>query len=497
MARRTAQRFEFDALGIDPVASEPLYRQLETQLRDAIRDGRLKPGERLPSTRGLSTALDVARNTVSAAYEQLSVEGYLESEIGSGTRVSRRLPDQLLQVPRTRHSPQTKTGLPGLSKRGRRIAEYGAWITAANDGPPRPFRPHVPALDVFPRHIWQRLSERRLRRLPRDLLSRVDSLGFRPLREAIAEYLGIVRGVRCTADQVAVTAGAQQGIDLLSRLLLDQGSNVWVEEPGYTPASQVFELAGAEIVPVPVDEEGLSVAAGTRIRPDAQLAYVTPSSHWPLGITMSLPRRMELLDWARRHHSWIIEDDYNGEYRYHGRPLPALQGLDESGSVIYMGTFSKVLFPSLRLGYLVVPERLIEGIAAARWLADRHSPPFEQAVLTDFIEGGHFARHVRQMRTLYASRKAALMDAIAANFGSAVNIAPRETGMHVVADGTDALPQETLVAAAIRAGLDFHLVADYSAGAHPRPSGMILGFSAYSEDRIQSAVRAWAANGSW
>ncbi|WP_145372154.1 MocR-like pyridoxine biosynthesis transcription factor PdxR [Maioricimonas rarisocia] len=491
MPRRPPQRFAFDALQIDPDAARPIYRQLEQGLRDAILAGQLKPSERLPSTRRLAEDLQIARNTVSLAYAQLMSEGYLEAEVGSGTRVSRHLPDDLLKTPPPPRSVPPATVGPTLARRGERVAQLGAWISLPSV-PPRPFRPHVPALDLFPRHVWRRLSERRLRRMPWHEWGQVLPLGYQPLRQAVAEYLGVSRGVRCSADQIVIVAGAQQAIEFVSRLLLDEGDVAWMEEPGYTPARHVFELAGVEVVSVPLDDEGLSVTAGQERNANARLAYVTPSSQWPTGLTMSLPRRLELLDWARRQSAWILEDDYNGEFRYDGRPLPAIQGLAASGHVVYMGTFSKVMFPGLRLGYLVIPDRLRDAFRAARWLADRHSPPFEQAVLTDFIEEGHFARHVRRMRTAYAARQQALLESLDRHLGGAVEIIRHETGLQLLVHAASGTEFHSLAAAAERAGVESHLLSLYAAEELPR-EGMILGFAAYNEDQIEQAVQDWAA----
>jgi len=483
------RRFDLDSIALAPEGPGALHRQLRDQLRRAILEGRLRPGERVPSTRGLAAALGVGRITVATAYDQLTSEGYLVATVGSGTRVSQTLPERFLNAPRPKGPAPAGTGASNLSARGRGIAEFGRLI-GSDGGRPVPFRPHVPALDAFPRETWERLTARRQKRLPRDLLARVDPLGYRPLREAVAGYLGASRGVRCTADDVIITAGVQQGLDLASRLLIDPGDKVWLEEPGYVVARPVFEMAGAEVVPVPLDADGLDVAAGERTAPRPRLIYVSPSCQWPTGITMSLARRLELLSWAERSGAWVLEDDYTGEFRYGGRPLPALQGLDRSGRVIYMGTFSKVLFPALRLGYLVAPPGLAEAFGVARWLTDRHSPPLEQAVLADFIDGGHFARHIRQMRTLYAERQAVVVDSARAVFGTALAVPPAQAGMHLIARATG-VSQEAVIAAAAGAGIAYHPVAWYSA-ATPPAAGLVLGYAAYPPEASRRAIKAWA-----
>lgn len=488
-ANSRTRRFDLDSIVLSTEGPGSLQSQLRDQLRRAILEGRLHPGERVPSTRGLAATLGVGRITVATAYDQLTSEGYLTAVVGSGTRVSKTLPERFLNAPKPKGpSPRASQAL-NLSAQGRKIAEFGRLINF-DSGRAVPFRPHVPALDMFPREIWERLTTRRQKRLPRDLLSRVDPLGYRPLRESVAGYLGASRGVRCTADDIVITAGVQQGIDLISRLLIDPGDRVWLEEPGYMVARPVFEMIGAEVIAAPLDTDGLDVATASRTLPHPRLIYVSPSCQWPTGITMPLARRLELLAWVERSGSWILEDDYTGEFRYGGRPLPALQGLDRSGRVIYMGTFSKVLFPSLRLGYLVAPPGLADAFGAARWLADRHSPPLEQAVLADFIDGGYFARHIRQMRTLYAERQAAVVESAARELGTALSVPPAQAGMHLFARATG-VSQETAIAAATKAGIAYHPAAWYSA-ATPPASGLILGYAAYPPETSRRAIKAWA-----
>ena len=488
--RARPQRFELDMLAVDPGESRPMYQQLAEAIREAVRTGGLRPGEKLPSTRGLSRALGIGRNTTTAAYEQLIAEGYLEAEVGSGTRVSRQLPETLLYAPAALAARGAGRQSPGLSARGRDMV--GDNPSAPPRQAPRPFQPHYPALDAFPHDLWRRLANRRLERMPETLAVGVDSLGYPPLRQAIADYLGASRGVRCESEQVVIIAGAQQGFELVARLLLDPGDAMWMEEPGYRAASWVFEQAGIAACPVPVDEAGLDVGAGKALSGQARLAYVTPSSQWPMGITMSLPRRLELLAWARDNRAWILEDDYTGEFRYAGRPLPAIHGLDDSGLVVYLGTFSKVLFPGIRLAYLVVPQELSRAFAAARWKTGRYAAALEQAVLTDFIEGGHFARHLRRMRTLYGARQEALLESLGSEMNGLLEVARRDAGMQLVARAASGISESVIVSAAAAAGIGFHQVSHYSA----RPeevSGLILGFASFAEDQIRAAAKAWAA----
>jgi GntR family transcriptional regulator/MocR family aminotransferase len=378
-----------------------------------------------------------------------------------------------------------------LSARGQALAT--PWRPAEILGlssmrwPVRAFRPDIPALDAFPVALWTRVAARRLRRLEPDLLARGDPRGFRPLREEIATYLGAARGVRCEADQIIVVAGSQQGLDLVARLCLDPGDAVWTEDPGYPGARRAFEAAGANVVSVPVDGDGLDVSAAMARAPAARLAFVTPAHQAPLGVAMSITRRLALLDWAAATGAWVLEDDYDSEYRYAGRPLPALQGLDETGRVIYLGTFSKVLFPSLRLGFLVVPPALVDAFAVARAAIDRHAPLMEQAVVADFMAAGHFARHVRRMRTLYAERQAALIQAAERELSDVLDVAPKDAGLQLVGWLRDHADDRAAAAAAHEAGIETVNLSAYARATTPRP-GLILGYAAFTPTRIRTAA---------
>ncbi len=486
-----AQRFPFEALALSSEAAQPLFRQLEDQIREAIRAGRIRPGERLPSTRDLARQLGVARNTTKGAYNQLLIEGYLEAVRGSGTRVARNLPEQLLQAPKGRNQAASGKAAVTLKGAASNILAISPWIVTETERPVRPFRAHTPSSDAFPRQLWAQLTTRRLRGMSRALLERADPRGFRPLREAVAGYLGSARGVACTADQVIITAGAQQAIEIIAKLLLEPGDHVCMEDPGYLPAKLLFELARAKVASIGVDAEGLDVPAMAALGGNVKLVYVTPGSQFPLGMSLSLPRRLALIDWAERSGALILEDDYNGEYRYAGRPLPALHGLAPPGRVLYIGSFSKLLFPALRLGYVVVPPDLVDLFAAARWLIDRHSPPLEQVVLADFIEEGHFARHVRRMRTLYAERQAALVEAAAKDLAGILDVPPAESGLHLIGwlgEGTSAA---ALLEAAGRAGVEVTPTSLYAVGKPARES-VVLGYAPFPPRELQRATRSLA-----
>ncbi len=355
---------------------------------------------------------------------------------------------------------------------------------------PRPFNPDAPALDAFPYELWARLVVRRARRMPHSAFRYQDSAGYPPLREAIAAHVTVSRRVHCTPDQIVILPGSQGALDLASRMLIDPGDAVWMEDPGYPGARGAFLGAGAQVVPIPVDPEGLVVAEGLVRAPQARLAYLTPSHQFPLGVTMSLARRLAILDWACRSGAYILEDDYDSEFRFTGRPLAALQGIDEAGRVIYIGTFSKVLFPALRIGYLILPPPLVEGFLAVRRLIDIHTPTLEQAVLADFIAEGHYSRHLRRMRVLYAERRAALLEAARE---LPFEIDSPETGIHCVGWLPEGMDDRQLVDRAAEQGIVLHPISQFSLAAVLPRKGLLLGYGAYSIAQIQEGVQRLAA----
>jgi GntR family transcriptional regulator/MocR family aminotransferase len=417
---------------LDRDSPSPLYRQLYDGLQSAILTGRLKPGTRLPSTRELASDLEVSRNTVMEAFTQLVSEGYLESTTGSGTRVSSTLPDHLLTARPEAEPTNNAPPEPPHSQIAQLISGVPP-VPLTRWRRPVAFYPGIPAYELFPATIWRRLLVRHWSDgRNRELLDYGEPGGYAPLREAIADYLRTSRRVACEADQVIVVGGSQQGLDLAARVLLDPGEAVWVEDPGYPGARSVLAVAGAELVPVPVDDDGIDVEEGLRRCSGPHLAYVTPSHQFPLGHTMSLTRRLRLLDWAASAEAWIIEDHFDAEFRYSGRPLPALQGLDEAGRVIYTGSFSKSLFPSMRVGSLVVPRALIDVFLTARALTDRHRPTLDQAVLADFLTEGHFLRHLRRPRTAYAQRQEVLLEVLDKHLRGVVDVNADAAGTHLI-----------------------------------------------------------------
>jgi GntR family transcriptional regulator/MocR family aminotransferase len=473
---------------LDPRAAPPLWQQLYDGLRAAILDGRLPPGTRLSSTRSLATELAVSRTTVLTAFEQLLAEGYIEGRVGSGSYVARALPEDLLAVQReVAPAPKRPQRCGSLSQRGALLTNLPLGLFQARGRTLRPFLPWTPALDAFPVHMWARLVARYWSNPPPELLGRGDPAGYRPLREAIAAYLGPARGVRCEPEQVIVVAGMQQAFDLAVRVLLDPDDVVWIEDPGYVGARGSFVAAGARVVPIPIDDEGIDVDAAMARHPAARLVYVTPSHQYPLGVTMSLRRRLALLDWASKAGAWVLEDDYDSEYRYAGRPLAALQGLDRNGCVIYLGTFDKVLFPALCLGYVVVPPDLVDVFAAARSLASRHAPSIDQAVVADFMTDGHFGRHIRRMRLLYAERQAALVEAASQQLSGLLEVRPSEAGMHLVGWLPEGVDDQTVAEVAAGRGLEAPPLSAHSTRPLTR-GGLLLGYTAFTPAQIREAV---------
>jgi GntR family transcriptional regulator/MocR family aminotransferase len=474
-------------LPLDPAQATPLFRQLYDGLRRRILDGTLTPGSRLPATRGLAGELGISRNTVLSAYEQLLAEGYLEGKVGSGTYVPRSLPDPPVQGRPTASSARPcPAPRPTLSQRGAALARASALAPPSAGCPP--FQTGIPALDAFPFGTWNRLVARHHRRPPRDLLCYGHPAGHALLRRAVAEHLGPARAVHCDPEQVLVVTGAQQAFDLIGRVLLDPGETAWVEDPGYPRLRAALHGAAVQPVPVPVDRDGLVVDAGLARDPRARLAYVTPSHQYPLGVTMSLARRLALLEWARAANAWVVEDDYDSEFRYAGRPLAALQGLDRDGRVIYLGTFSKTLFPALRLGYLVVPPHCVDAFVAARTVLDRQTATLIQAVVADFLAEGHFVRHIRRMRTLYRERQEVLLRAAQRELGGLLEICPCDTGLHVVGWLGEGRHDQEASRAAARAGVEAEPLSNFCVGRGQR-DGLLLGYAGWDARQIRDAVR--------
>ncbi|MFO7544234.1 MAG: PLP-dependent aminotransferase family protein [Trueperaceae bacterium] len=462
----------------------PRWRTVYRDLRDAVVSGALAPGTRLPSTRAHAEALGVSRNTVLAAYEQLTAEGYVEARVGAGTFVVGQPapPDRALEA------PETAPARAPISAFGHRAVASRPGTPYREAGLPYDFRYGRVPSEIGLAGRWRRL----LASTPAPL-DYGDAAGYLPLRRSLAGYLRRRRGVRLNPDDVIVTTGSQQALDLLARVLLDPEDGVLLEDPAYQGARQAFAAHGARLYPMPVDEEGARVpeAIPERVR----LAYVTPSHQFPTGVVLSFARRQTLLASAERHGYWVVEDDYDAEFRYDVRPVPALQGLDAAGRVAYVGTFSKVLFPALRLGYLVAPLALREALLAAKWLADRHTATIEQAAMAELIDTGRFERHLAAARRLHAQRRVALVTSLADRFGRSARVMGTSTGVHALVRHPD-LPSDrtaALVRAAFERGVGLYPSTPYYLGEPPAMAELVVGYGALAPDAIREGVARWAA----
>jgi GntR family transcriptional regulator/MocR family aminotransferase len=470
-------------IALDVAAKTPLYRQVYDWFQQAIVEGRLRPGQRVPSTRLLASELKISRIPVLTAYEQLHAEGYLESFTGAGTCVAASIPRENFAPPLGKPSP-AKQKRARLSRRLKGVMSHAPDPSLEAIGA---FRVSLPALDQFPSGIWASLVARHARNPSPEAMAYGDPMGHLPFREVVAEYLGAARAVRCDASQIMIVSGSQHGLQIATRALLDEGDAVWVEEPGYPGAHRALAMANARPIAVPVDQEGLDVEGGMRRAPHAHAAYITPSHQYPLGMTLSAARRMKLLNWAKKARSWIIEDDYDSEYRFGGHPLASVQGLGPGDRVIYIGTFSKVLFPALRIGYLVVPKALVPAFRVVRDAIDLFPPVLFQKVLTDFIRQGHFARHIRRMRMLYMERRLMLIKALRENVGAAIEIASADAGMHLVGLLPKGMDDRRVSQLAAQAGISAIALSTCYLGRNPRP-GLVLGYGGTDWNEIEAGA---------
>jgi GntR family transcriptional regulator/MocR family aminotransferase len=476
---------------LDAGAATPLFRQLYLSLRAAILSQRVLAGERLPATRTLAARLKIARNTVIGAYEQLHAEGYLESRVGAGTIVAGNLPIDA-PLPASRDAAHAARGAgPAESPRrppARRAQSAIAFVNRLHLRGAGAFEIDSPALDAFPLETVRRVIAARLRGDFRGLLADSDPAGSALLRRAIADWAWSARGIACTAEQVVVTAGGQHSIDLLARALIEPGSVVVTEDPGEPFVRTLFECWNARVVAIPVDDEGLVVEELERRVRGAHLVHITPSNHYPLGGTLPMARRVALLSWARRAGALIVEDDCDSEFRYASRPLAALKGLDGAGQVVYVGTFSRILLPSLRLGYMILPADLVEPVLAVRALADRHPPPLEQAMVAEFMLKGHFSAHVRRMRKLYADRQRVLMEALGHELSHWIELQPAGAGMHVIGWLPPDADDIDLARRAAARGVIVRPISLYYHARTPRP-GLLIGHSAVTSGQLRSGIR--------
>jgi GntR family transcriptional regulator / MocR family aminotransferase len=477
----------FQDLSLNPPSgNKDLWRWLYTELHGAILDGRLKPGARMPSTRSLGMQYSLSRGTVVAAFDQLQAEGYTRTEVGSGTYVASGVPDGFLSATRKHAALALPTSRAGLSKRAQQFLKDVEVIPAPHSIG-KAFRAYEPAIDLFPVDLWARVASRVLRRAPRSLYGHGNAAGYQPLRRVIAEYVGGSRGVRCSPEQIIVTSGAQHALDLIGRFLLATGDQVWMEDPGYSGALQTLRTASARIVPVPVDEDGLIVKTGRKLAPKAKLVYVTPANQFPMGVTMTADRRMELLRWAAGANAWIIEDEYDAEYRYFGHPVAALQTLDRSGCVIYVGTFTKMLFNALRLGFMVLPERLVEAFSCGRSFVDRHPPTLDQAILAEFITEGHFGHHVRRMRQTYSERLEVLKMAADKHLNGVLDVVHAGSGMRTLGWLKTWESDHDAAQQAQKLGLEVHTLSMFTTK-YRQPPALILGFAGCNPAELRRGV---------
>ncbi|WP_454870679.1 MocR-like pyridoxine biosynthesis transcription factor PdxR [Pseudomonas lini] len=498
----------FNPAGIELDRRQGLSRQLYQALRMRVLDGRLASGTRLPASRDLAAALSISRNSVVRAYDQLYAEGFIEGRVGDGTYVA-QLPQAAVSVKKlsTKVSTGFSTGLPtDLSTNwldlpvisSSKVIHSGALdrveknhLALPPSGPPRAFRVGVPAFDLFPFEVWAKLNAAFWRKPDLQQLCYGDPAGDARLRGLIAAYLRSSRGMQCSAEQIVITSGAQQGISLCAQLLVEPGDGVGIENPGYRAAGHAFAVAGARLHGIAVDSEGIDCTELAGLS-DCRLAYVTPSHQYPTGVVMSLARRLELLAWAERTQGWIVEDDYDGEYRYSGAPLAPLAALDRQGRVLYVGTFGKVAFPALRLGYLVLPPGLVEAFSQRRAVDVRHSEVSTQAVMAEFMAAGHFQRHIRRMRRAALSRRNVLLNGWPVDIPGVGKLPSVAAGLHLTVRVDSVARERELIEQATSVGVEINGLSSYWLPDTTLPedqrAGLVLGFAAVPETAIESAL---------
>ncbi|HVO75116.1 MAG TPA: PLP-dependent aminotransferase family protein [Ignavibacteriaceae bacterium] len=519
---RQIEEIPLIAFKLDPSSHIPLYKQLYIKTRNAILEGKFIKGQKLPGTRSLASELKISRNTVALAFAQLFIEGYITGQIGSGTYIS-EIPDnffdpakrpirintagkkngkikktysenpeiQAAEIRQITDNNETadRTGLRFLEKLKTSAGPSELISRYRNLDEIRAFQNGIPSFSEFPFKTWQKLINRASQCFNSMHLGYGDAAGYKPLREAVANYLRKFRAVNCTAEQIIIINGTQQGLDLISRVLLKPGNTVWLEDPGYFGARGAMIFADAVIFPCPIDKEGLDIEYAAKNNPAPRLIFTTPSHQFPLGYVMSISRRLKLLQYAGRHGSWIIEDDYDSEFRYSGSPLPSLQGLDQYKRVLYLGTFSKVLFPGLRIGYIVLPDKEMGDLfATVKSLTDRQNPIFEQVLLAKFIEEGHFAVHLRKMRMLYKKRQEFLVAEVKKELKGFVKIEASPAGMHIILQLPKKSNDKKISEEALKRGIIVRPLSEYSIKFFPNP-GLLLGYTAFEENQIREGIR--------
>jgi GntR family transcriptional regulator/MocR family aminotransferase len=472
-------------IAIDRSDAKPLHRQLYDGYREAILRGDLAPGQKIPSSRELATEMQVSRFPVLHAYAQLLAEGYFESQVGSGTFISATLPEQMMSSEHRADCPERRP--LGLRPVARRNSLYPAF---RRDTPLRgcgAFGLHQPASDHFPFQAWSELANRHSRNPSSGSLQRIDPMGLQRFRSEICRYLHTARSVKCDPEQIMIVSGSQQALDITARVLFNPGDSVLVEEPGYSLQKTVLAAAGCRLKLVPVDDQGLDITRATRWK-GAKAAFVTPSHQFPLGSTMSATRRILLLNWAQSEGAWIVEDDYDSEYRFDTKPIASLQGLDVNSRVIYIGTFSKVLFPSLRIGYIVIPRDLVSLFESVRYVTDIFPPYLYQEVLADFMQLGHLGRYIRKMRRIYAERRNVLVECIRAEFGEALKVHGSSAGMHVSVTLAEGFSDLEICGRASEQRLWLWPLSPHYA-VKDALQGFVLGFGSTGTEQIPEAIK--------
>ena len=487
---RTAITGSLIAVELDKSSQESIHQQLENKLRAAIVSGRLPTGARLPSTRIFAGEIGVSRNTVLQVFETLTEEGLLVSRLGAGTFVAKLTDDRRTEHFTHEDKKREDGGYPfrSLSRRGKNLV---ASATGEFSERPTPFMPDLPDLREFPIRTWLRLLNETSGRLTGEILADTSNAGYEPLRRAVAQHLNASKEMNCDYTQVIITTGSQQSLDLVCRMLLDAGDPVWLEEPGYIGARSVFAANGATLYPVNVDVEGINIDAAINLHPAPRIIFTSSSRHYPLGATLSMVRRESMINFARRCGCWIVEDGYDHEFRYLGATPPSVYGLDAGARTIHLGTFSKVLLPSFRLGYVVVPADLSESFAKARAVVDRHASLIEQMVLSEFMHRGLLVAHIRRMRTLYRARQVQLVEGLKGIFGENLRVTATETGMHVVLHLIPNADDEALSKIAVESGIVTRPLSPYYAG-NECQQGLLLGFSAFNPAEISQGLFRFA-----
>ena len=471
---------ELYAFEIDRAADAPVFRQIYLQLRSAILSGTLRPATKLPSTRELAAQLGVSRSAVVSAFEQLLAEGYAFGKKGAGTYIASDIPEPFGAIHGRKKRPVS------VAKTAASLLDLGGFVDVTTQSDERPFNLGRTLVDARTAELWRKLSARTLRSFGRHHLGYADPHGTLELRKSVCDYLQAARAVRCEPQQIVITAGTQQAIDIVTRVMQGPDKEVWIEDPGYSLTRLALVAAGARVCPIPIDQYGIKVAEGIRRAPKARAVFITPSHQFPKGVVLSMARRLELLAWARESGAWIVEDDYASEFRYGGRPLASLQGLDEAERVIYIGTLNKVLFPGLRLGYAVVPPSLVRAFITARYLMDRQPSSLCQEVVAAFMEEGHFGAHIRRMREVYRNQRDALVAALRRCLGDHLTVDPPDQGMHLVAYTRRGQSDVAIERAGRQHGVVVRAMSRLYVEA-PAQSALMLGFSGYPHQIIAPA----------